>query len=161
MERHDMISALMDIITKPTISSVVKMDYQQQLLSITLKLQKIAVLKEHLIDVNNSVQSELETLVTLPSLALFTVQEVDQFSFDEPEKIELIAENIDNFISLTSRYPEKLSNTSAMLKGVNLSRENITNQLVALTENVEHYASIVDSQKQKMTNQVKFISSAT
>lgn len=171
MERHAMIADLTDLIKKSTITSDIKMNYQEQLLNISLKLQQIAVLrqrylqhnkatlKEHLINENSTVNVELQILATFASLEVLEIEEIDEFSFDEPETVDLSVDNINNLISLTSRYPKELSNTNSMLQAVNLSRQNLTNQLIHLTKNVASYASVVDIQKQEITNQVKFIGS--
>ncbi|PKG40141.1 methyl-accepting chemotaxis protein [Psychromonas sp. Urea-02u-13] len=169
MERRAIIEDMSKLIAQSTISDDIKMQYQQSLLSISLTLQQISVSRQRylqrnqkalntaLLTENKSINIDLQKLRNLPSLGIIETEEVDEFSFDEPETIDLTQENINSLISLTARYPKELSNTANMLQAVILSRENLTAQLTKLTNNFALYASVVDVEKQRITNQVKFI----
>tara|TARA_R110001583_G_scaffold51161_1_gene159680 strand:- start:311 stop:2254 length:1944 start_codon:yes stop_codon:yes gene_type:complete len=169
MERHGIVSSIMDLIEKSNVSNTIKMRYQKQLLDISQTLQQIGVLRQRylqnnqpelqkfLITENNSVNMKLQNLKALPTLAVFETTETDEFSFNEPESIDLTADNIDSFISLTTRYPKELSNTVKILDAVVISRKSLSTQLNMLIQNVASYASVVDIQKQNITDKVKLI----
>ena len=171
MERHAMLSDLMIVINQSTVANIIKLDYQQQLLNISLKLQQVSLLRqrylqhnkakirEQLVNENSNINLELQALTLLPSLAVLQTEESDEFSFDEPENIDLGLEKINNLVSLTNRYPKELSNTRKMLQAVKMSRQHLSEQLTKLTNNVASYAHIIEIKKHKITQQVKVIGS--
>jgi methyl-accepting chemotaxis protein len=171
MERHGYLSDLQQLTKQSTVNEIIKAQYQTQLLDISLSLQQLSIyrqqylnkrqasLKEPIIIENDSIAKLLTNLSTLPSLNIIETEEVDEFSFDEPDSINLSEDNINNLISLTSRYPKELTNTNNMLSAVNASRQKITLELGNLTALYELYADIVDIEKQRITDKVKLIGS--
>jgi len=139
------------------------------LVTISQKLQLISILrqrylqknndsiKEQLIKENDLIAVNISKLIALPSLNLYEVEETDEFSFGEPETIDLTADSINDLRSLTYRYTKELSNTTQMLTAVNQSRKSLSIQLNNLTNVFKSYAIVVDEQKKLITNKVKFI----
>jgi len=173
MERHAIVTDLQKLLEQSSVVDKIKVQYQEQLLGISLTLQQISVarqrylqhnkeaLKETLLQENNSIQLHLNKLSNLPNLGIVKTEEVDEFSFEEPEEIDLTEENISSLISLTSRYPKELSNTQTMLQAVIISRKNLKNQLTKLTSEFALYANIVEIEKKRITHQVEYIGSAS
>jgi len=173
MERHAIVADLQKLLEQSSVVDKIKVQYQEQLLGISLTLQQISVarqrylqhnkeaLKETLLQENNSIQLHLNKLSNLPNLGIVKTEEVDEFSFEEPEEIDLTEENISSLISLTSRYPKELSNTQTMLQAVIISRKNLKNQLTKLTSEFALYANIVEIEKKRITHQVEYIGSAS
>jgi methyl-accepting chemotaxis protein len=171
MERHAAISDLNIFIGKSDVGIDIKTQYQESLLIISQQLQQISILrqryleqstesiKEQLLSENELLLNNIKQLIALPSLNLFEMTETDEFSFNEPEKIDLTEDTTNNLRSLTSRYPKEVSNTAVMLNAVGNSRQNITQQLEVLTDLFTSYAVIVDQQKQIIINKVKLIGS--
>jgi len=169
MERAASISDVIKYIQLSDVASTIKQHYKDQLLLISQQLQQVSVLrqrylqqnkqsiKKQLINENDLLIKKIIKLISLPSLNLFETEEVDEFSFGEPETIDLKEESLNTLRSLTSRYPKEIANTTLMLSAVVKSRINISVQLTALTDIFTSYASIVDKQKQKITNKVKVI----
>ncbi|MCP5076510.1 MAG: hypothetical protein GY951_00395, partial [Psychromonas sp.] len=105
-ERGALISDLIILITQSEVSDEIKNEYQKQLLVISLKLQQISILRQRyiqknqgavktkLININSAIEIDLEKISTLPSLAIIKIEEVYEFSFDEPESIDIAVENI-------------------------------------------------------------------
>ena len=168
-ERAALVSDLAKYVEQSRVSLAIKTQYQTQLLLISQQLQSISTLRQHylqennasikthLIDENEALKRNIEQLTSLPSLHLFETEETDEFSFGEPEVIDLTEESINTLRSLTSRYPKEISNTTTMLNAVEESRKNISLQLNLLTQLFSSYADIVDQQKQTITNKVKMI----
>jgi methyl-accepting chemotaxis protein len=119
--------------------------------------QKSDAVKSNLLEMNTAVLNNLNSISKLPTLNLFYTETVDEFSFDEPEVIDLSLEVIGELNSLTKRYPKEISNTSTMLFSVVQSRSILSNQLAALIENFKAYSNIVEQQKQIITEKVRFI----
>jgi len=171
MERQAIINDLVILITQSTSSEKVKIGYQKQLLVISQRLQKISILrqrylqqkqeqiKKHLLDENSLIEHNLKRLVAMPSLGILKTEELDEFSFDDPQTIDIAIENINRLQSLTRRYPKELSNTSLMLNRAMQSRDNLALYLHKVTKQFSLFASVVDQQKLKITNQVKLIGS--
>lgn len=169
IERHDIITDLMAYIKKSTVNTEVKRSYEIQLLDISQQLQRVGVLRQRylqlsnssiknsLLQENNNITSSLTKMTLLPSLNLFKTEEVDEFSFDVPETIDITIESINNLSSLTARYPKELSNTNSMLDAVINSRKTLSLQLSQLIENFASYSIVVDQQKQLITHKVKLI----
>ncbi|WP_413700819.1 methyl-accepting chemotaxis protein [Psychromonas sp. KJ10-10] len=169
MERHGTIDSLMQLVAKSQVSNVVKIRYQTQLLKISQALQQIANLRERylqnnnnelksfLINENDALKIQIEDIQTYPSLEVFETTEVDEFSFGEPETIDLAEENISGLRSLTNRYPKELSNTDNNLIAVDISRKFLSESLSELTQSVALFATIVDIQKQQITQKVQLI----
>lgn len=169
MERHAIISELIMLMKKSSVTNTLKKHYQTLLLTISQSLQAVAIsrqrylqsnkvqLKLYLLDENKAINKTLIVLASLPSLAIFQSEEIDEFSFDEPETIDISLENINELVSLTARYEKELANTQKMLNAVSSSRENLTNQLTLLINNFSLYANVVETQKQKITTKVRFI----
>ncbi|TEW52132.1 methyl-accepting chemotaxis protein [Psychromonas algicola] len=169
MERAAAISDVIKYVQLSDVASTIKEQYKDQLLLISQQLQQVSVLrqrylqqnkqsiKEQLISENYLLSKEIAKLISLPSLNLFETEETDEFSFGEPETIDLTEDSLNNLRSLTSRYPKEITNTASMLSAVEKSRKNISIQLTALTEIFTSYASIVDKQKKTITNKVKLI----
>ena len=173
MERHDIVSSLIDLIEKSNVTNLVKIRYQKQLLNISQSLQQIGIIRERylqnnqkqlktfLVSENDTLKIKIEELQTYPTLSIFETTEVDEFSFDEPERIDITEENISSLLSLTARYPKELSNTDKNLSAVDISRESLSSNLTKLTQSVASFATIVDIQKQKITHEVQFIGIVT
>ena len=169
MERSAAISDVIKYIQQSDVELNVKGQYRNQLLLISQQLQQISVLrqrylqqnklliKEQLISENDLLSESIAKLISLPSLNLFETEETDEFSFGEPETIDLTEDSLNNLRSLTSRYPKEIENTTGMLRAVADSRKNITIQLNSLTDIFTSYASIVDKQKEIITSKVKLI----
>jgi len=169
IERHDLITDLISYIKKSSVNIETKRAYEIQLLNISQQLQRVGVLRQRylqlsnestkntLLQENNNIATSLAKMTFLPSLNLFITAEVDEFSFDEPETIDLTNESINNLNSLTSRYPKELSNTNNMLEAVINSRKTLALQFNQLIENFASYSIVVDQQKQLITNKVKII----
>lgn len=169
IERHGLITDLMTYVEQSTVDIEVKRSYEIQLLNISQQLQRVGVirqrylklsnlsLKNNLLQENNNIALSITKMTSLPNLDLFKTEEVDEFSFDDPETIDITLESINNLSSLTSRYPKELSNTSNMLEAVINSRKALSVQLNQLIENFASYAIVVDQQKQIITEKVKII----
>lgn len=169
MERSAAISDVIKYIQQSDVELNVKGQYRNQLLLISQQLQQISVLrqrylqqnklliKEQLISENDLLSESIAKLISLPSLNLFETEETDEFSFGEPETIDLTEDSLNNLRSLTSRYPKEIENTTGMLSAVADSRKNITIQLNSLMDIFTSYASIVDKQKEIITSKVKLI----
>ncbi len=169
MERHAIITELMTLMEKSTVSNELKSKYQKSLLNVSQSLQQISIFrqrylqgnkeayKKSLLNENDSIGNFLIQLTNLPSLGVFHTEEVDEFSFDEPETIDVTAENVSELISLTARYAKELSNTQAMLTAVVNSRSNLGQHLNLLIKKFSLYADVVDTQKQHINQQVQFI----
>ena len=169
MERSAAISDVIKYIQQSDVELNVKGQYRNQLLLISQQLQQISVLrqrylqqnklliKEQLISENDLLSESIAKLISLPSLNLFETEETDEFSFGEPETIDLTEDSLNNLRSLTSRYPKEIENTTGMLRAVADSRKNITIQLNSLMDIFTSYASIVDKQKEIITSKVKLI----
>lgn len=169
MERQAIITELVTLIEKSVVTSELKNQYQLFLLHISQNLQQLSRMRQHylvsakellrgqLLDQNESIEITLKKLAVLPSLGIVKIEEVDEFSFDEPETIDAALENIGEFISLTTRYEKELTNTTAMLNAVVSSRKNLTLQLHKLIDNFSLYADVVNTKKQRITQQVKLI----
>tara|TARA_R110001583_G_scaffold2536_10_gene18312 strand:+ start:36572 stop:38485 length:1914 start_codon:yes stop_codon:yes gene_type:complete len=169
IERHDLITDLISYIKKSSVNNETKRAYEIQLLNISQQLQRVGVLRQRylqlsnestkntLLQENNNIATSLAKMNFLPSLNLFKSEEVDEFSFDEPETIDLTSQSINNLNSLTSRYPKELSNTNNMLEAVINSRKILALQFNQLIENFASYSIVVDQQKQQITNKVKIM----
>jgi len=169
IERHTLITDLADLVAQSSVDHELKLNYQSQLLSISQKLQQLALLrqrylqhnnravKEQLFKENNAIDIRIKKLASLPTLGILETGEVDEFSFEDAETIDMASESINELASLTTRYPKELSNTIQMLEKVVTSRLLLTQELIALTDNFSLYASVVDVQKKKITDQVKLI----
>lgn len=169
VERHGLITDLMTYIEQSTVDIKVKRSYEIQLLNISQQLQRVGVirqrylklsnpsLKKNLLQENNNIALSIIKITSLPNLGLFKTEEVDEFSFDDPETIDITLESINNLNSLTSRYPKELSNTSNMLDAVINSRKTLSVQLNQLIESFASYSIVVDQQKQVITDKVKII----
>ncbi|RBW43973.1 hypothetical protein DS885_11705 [Psychromonas sp. B3M02] len=168
-ERQGYITDLRRLVEKSDVALAIKQDYYQILLDINQHLHQIAVLrqsyleqksdtiKSNLVEQNDHISTLLSTLNQLPSLNLFYTEAVDEFSFDEPETIDLTQESIDELNSLTKRYPKELTNTSVMLASVIESRVNLSTKLGILIDTFTAYSSVVDQQKQAITYKVRLI----
>lgn len=168
-ERQGYLTDLSRLVAKSEVTLSIKQDYYRLLLDINQQLHDIAVLrqsyleqksdavKSNLLEMNTAVLNNLNSISKLPTLNLFYIETVDEFSFDEPEVIDLSLEVIGELNSLTKRYPKEISNTSTMLFSVVQSRSILSNQLAALIENFKAYSNIVEQQKQIITEKVRFI----
>ena len=169
MERAGEIENIIQYIEKSEVSLAIKSKYQNQLLLISQKLQRISALrqrylqqnkptiKEQLINENKQLNEIIKQLILIPSLNLFETEEIDEFSFDEPEKIDLSEESLNNLKSLTSRYPKEIFNTTFMLNAVVANREKLSLQLNTLTDTFTSYANIVDQKKNEISYKVILI----
>ncbi|WP_166373192.1 methyl-accepting chemotaxis protein [Psychromonas sp. SA13A] len=169
VERHDLISDLIALTKKSDVSMIIKTRYLQKLLTLSQQLQKIALLrqryiqqnnlqiKEQLLTENKMIQNNIDQLDTLPSLLLYITEEVDEFSFDQPETVDITKQSINELNSLTTRYPKELTNTTKMLTAIVISREQITQELNNLVRSFTLYSEVVDQQKQEITKKVKLI----
>lgn len=169
VERHDLISDLIALTKKSDVSMIIKTRYLQKLLTLSQQLQKIGLLrqryiqqnnlqiKEQLLTENKIIQNNIDQLDTLPSLLLYITEEVDEFSFDQPETVDITKQSINELNSLTTRYPKELTNTTKMLTAIVISREQITQELNNLVRSFTLYSEVVDQQKQEITKKVKLI----
>lgn len=169
VERHDLISDLIALTKKSDVSMIIKTRYLQKLLTLSQQLQKIGLLrqryiqqnnlqiKEQLLTENKIIQNNIDQLDTLPSLLLYITEEVDEFSFDQPETVDITKQSINELNSLTTRYPKELTNTTKMLTAIVISREQITQELNNLVQSFTLYSEVVDQQKQEITKKVKLI----
>ena len=169
VERHDLISDLIALTKKSDVSMIIKTRYLQKLLTLSQQLQKIGLLrqryiqqnnlqiKEQLLTENKMIQNNIDQLDTLPSLLLYITEEVDEFSFDQPETVDITKQSINELNSLTTRYPKELTNTTKMLTAIVISREQITQELNNLVQSFTLYSEVVDQQKQEITKKVKLI----
>lgn len=169
VERHDLISDLIALTKKSDVSINIKKRYLQKLLTLSQQLQKIGLLrqryiqqnnlqiKEQLLTENKMIQNNIDQLDTLPSLLLYITEEVDEFSFDQPETVDITKQSINELNSLTTRYPKELTNTTKMLTAIVISREQITQELNNLVRSFTLYSEVVDQQKQEITKKVKLI----
>lgn len=169
MERHTLITGLTNLVAQSTVDRELKSTYLAQLLDISQNLQQLALLrqrylqsknldlKEHLFKENAAIENRVKKLASLPTLGIMETAEVDEFSFDDAETIDVTDENISELTSLTARYPKELSNTTDMLEKVLTSRLLLSQQLTRLTDNFALFATVVETQKQQITDQVKLI----
>jgi len=169
VERSGLISDIMKFIEKSDVNLEIKDQYKSKLVTISQQLQQISILrqrylqknnnsiKEQLITENDLIGENIAKLIALPSLNLYEVEETDEFSFGEPETIDLTEDSTNSLRSLTYRYPKELSNTADMLASVSQSRKSLSIQLNNLTDVFTSYAVVVDQQKQRISNEVKFI----
>lgn len=169
MQRHEVITELVALIKKSNVAKQHKNEYQRLLLTISQKLHSISALRQRylqsdkaanklqLLNENNALGMILKELSSMPTLAIYKTEESDEFSFDEPEIIDLTLESISDLITLTNRYAKELSNTTLMLRAVIDSRQEMTVQLNNLTGQFTLFASIVDTEKTRITNNVKYI----
>jgi len=172
-ERQGYITDLWRLVEKSDVNLMIKQDYYRTLLDINQHLHKIAILrqsyveqksetiKSNLIKQNDHISKLLSTLNQLPSLKLFYTEAVDEFSFDQPETIDLTQESIDELNSLSKRYPKELTNTKTMLLSVINSRINLSTKLNILIDTFTAYSSVVDQQKQAITDKVRLIGAST
>lgn len=147
------------------------MQYQSILLSISQSLQKVTILRQrylqnlhpslrsNLIAENELINSITQELSQLPSLAIFETEEVDEFSFDEPETVDLTEQYVSELNSLTSRYKKEIANTEKMANAVKDSRQLLSLQLSQIIKLFSSFTVVVDQQKQEITNKVKTIGS--
>ena len=174
MERNGVVSDLINLIEKSEVSFFVKAQYQTNLLLISQQLQKISIIRQHylskqgsdksqeaikkqLILENDSIKNSLANLALLQNLGIFETEEVDEFSFDEPEVIDLTEEARNNLRSLTVRYPKEITNTAITLAAVKKSRKDLSSSLQQLTQTFTSYASVVDEKKQAITTKVELL----
>ncbi|WP_409440264.1 methyl-accepting chemotaxis protein [Psychromonas sp. GE-S-Ul-11] len=173
IERQGYITDLGRLINKSEVNLNIRQNYYRLLLNINQNLHQIAVLrqsyieqksdtiKHNLIEQNNTIMEHLKSISELPTLNLFYTETVDEFSFDQPETVDLTLEVIGELKSLTIRYPKELSNTRTMLSSVIDSRTKLSVQLSTLIKTFTEYSTIVDRQKQSITEKVRLIGSCT
>ncbi|PKF60741.1 hypothetical protein CW745_12760 [Psychromonas sp. psych-6C06] len=169
LERRNIIDDFINILSKSSEPLTVKSEYQTILLTVSLQLQKVGHLRQRyisdnnesikatLLDANNDIKKSVKSLYQLPDLGVIESEEVDEFSFDDPEVIDLALLNIDELYSLSNRYEKELVNTINMLKAVTESRLDLSKSFDNLTNNFAQFASVVELQKQQITNKVKII----
>jgi len=171
-ERQSYITDLGYLVEKSNVSFLVKKSYYREILKLNQHLhqrvklrqtyldQKTRVLKENLVSENTAILQRINAINLLPNLQLYETQEVDEFSFDEAQQINLTEAIINELTSLTKRYPKEINNTDKMLSAVIESRLMLSQQLETLIISFTDYSSIVDTLKVTITNKVRLIGSS-
>jgi len=172
-ERSETIATLSEYTQRANVNNHIKVQYQTLLLILNQQLhelsllrarylkQKTTPLKDHLLGINAQMSISLKHISQLPSLNLFETEETDEFSFDEPETVDLTESVINDLNSLTLRYPKEIANTALLLDKVTMSRTELAEAFNRLINQFTAYAQVVDQTKQSITNEVKLIGSIT
>jgi len=168
-ERLEAIATLSEYSQRANVNNHIKVQYQTLLLTLnhqlhTLSLlrarylkEKTTPLKDHLLAINTQMGLSLKHLSQLPSLNLFETEETDEFSFDDPETVDLTESVINDLNTLTVRYPKEIANTALLLDKVTISRTELAKAFNRLIKQFTAYAQVVDQTKQSITNDVKLI----
>jgi len=170
-ERSQAIATLGEYSQRANVNNHLKIQYQTLLLTLSHQLhelslvrarylkQKTTPLKDHLLAINIQMSISIKNLKQLPSLNLFETEETDEFSFDEPETVDLTESVINDLNSLTVRYPKEIANTALLLDKVTISRTELAEAFNHLINQFTAYAQVVDQTKQSITNEVRLIGS--
>ncbi len=165
-DRSADISSMVRYTQQSDIGATDKMHYLKILSQLSTNLHKLSYLRSRYVQTHTEVMkknlqfqneklSQLsEELRELPELAVFSTPDAESF-YDEV--INLSQQSIDSFISLTHRYPKELSNTEAMLSRITQSRKGLKASLDALKAEIEQYAGRIDSIRDDIASQVKWV----